>query len=171
MEGLSYLEARLYVQDPSKAGVRYDVVHQIAHSYALVNRNRGKELSFVAEGRDAEKAHEAAKEIFTLPALDVCLKYAEKFAYRKAMSTKQIPHPTEPIPDLPGGLGPILKSLYEFGERHQKKQSRPIPTIQDYWRKWGWHDTADLYESGMHRPPPQEGADWNRSPWEESSWK
>lgn len=141
MGGLRNIEANLYVLDPDKERVRYDVIHQIAHSYALINRSRGKVLDFVAEGPDARKVPGIASDILTSPAADVCARYANASAYSRAATLKQMPHATEPVPDLPGAFGPLIKSLYEFGAKYahlaQPAESKP-KTVEDLWREWGW---------------------------------
>ena len=111
MDRLRGIDALVFVLDPDKPGVRYEVTRQVFWSYPLFARSKGeKELGFVAEGPEAEEACAALMRLLETPHAELCA--AGDFDPLARGGPAQIPHPTEPVPPWPN-FG-LLRPLHEI---------------------------------------------------------
>ncbi len=113
VDRLRGVDALVFVLDPLKPGVRYEVVRQVYWSYPLFARSKGRILSFVAEGPEARLACTRLVALLDTPHKDLICRADTDFAAFDG--PPQVPHPTEPVPSWPN-LG-LLRPVLEFTRR------------------------------------------------------
>ena len=113
MPRLKDLDASVFVLDPEKPGVRYELLRQVFWSYPLIARSKGKELRFLAEGPEAREAQARLLVLFATPHREmVACGDHNPFGLG---APAQVPHPTESVPPWPN-MG-ILRPLHEYVRR------------------------------------------------------
>lgn len=111
MDRLRGVDALVFVADPGRPGVRYEVTRQALWSYALFARSKLEELAFVAEGSEAGagEARDRLVGLLGTPHAELCR--AGGFDFAAWDGPAQVPHPTVPVPPWPNlGLSrPVLE--------------------------------------------------------------